>query len=174
MNVILTILGAIAWLAVTSPSFSEPMSDEATLRQIPAGFAQAWAKHDGHQLARIMADDVDFVTVGGTWLHGSQDFEKYHTRLLTGRFKSSTITPLDVSVRFLRPDIAFIRWSWTIEGDMNPDGSARTQRFGLMTMVAEKRNGAWVIVAAQNTNATTGIPPEATDIRSPITFPSKR
>lgn len=26
-------------------------------------------------------------------------------------------------------------------------------RFGMMTMVAEKRNGTWLVVVAQNTNA---------------------
>jgi len=171
MNAKVTILCAAAWLAISSPVSSEPMSDEAALRQLPIAFSEAWAKHDGHQLARIMADDVDFVTVGATWLHGSGDFEKYHSRLLTGRFKGSTITPLDVSVRILPSGIAFVRWSWTIEGDKDPDGTARPQRFGLMTMFAEKRDGAWVVVAAQNTNASTESPPEAADIRSPITVP---
>jgi uncharacterized protein (TIGR02246 family) len=32
------------------------------VRQIPQDFCDAWAKHDGHALAKIMADDVDFVT----------------------------------------------------------------------------------------------------------------
>ena len=39
-------------------------------------------------------------------LQGKPDFEKYHTRLLSGRFKDSTITPLQTEVRFLRPDIS--------------------------------------------------------------------
>jgi uncharacterized protein (TIGR02246 family) len=166
-----TILVVIALLALRPPALGQPMSDEAAVRRLPVAFSEAWAKHDGYELAKIMAGDVDFVTVGATWLHGSGDFEKYHTRLLSGRFKGSTITPLDVSVRFLRPDLASIRWSWSIQGDRNPDGSARPKRFGLMTMWAEKREGAWSVVAAQNTNATTDAPPEAKGIKSPIAIP---
>ena len=62
-----------------------------------------------------------------------------------------------------------------IQGDKNVDGSARPQRFGLMTMVADKRNGVWVVAAVQNTNgptdATPARPPEAHDIKSPIVVP---
>ena len=47
-------------------------------------------RHDVHQLVRMMAEDVDFVTVGLTWLRGRADFEKYHARLLTGRFNEIT------------------------------------------------------------------------------------
>ena len=59
--------------------------DEEALRKLPQAFSDAWAKHDGHELAKLMADDVDFVTVGATLIHGRPDFEKWHTRLLSGR-----------------------------------------------------------------------------------------
>ena len=93
-----------------------------------------------------MAGDVDFVTVGATWIHGRADFEKCHTQLLNGRFKESANTPLKTSVRFMRPDLAVVHRSWLIQGDKNADGSARTKRFGLMTMLAEKeksRDSSW-------------------------------
>jgi uncharacterized protein (TIGR02246 family) len=149
---------------------TQTKGDEEVVRDLPRAFCHAWAKHDGHELAKIMAEDVDFVTVGATWLHGRDDFEKYHARLLSDRFKDSTNTLLDTIVRFLRPGLAIVRWSWTIQGDKNPDGSARPQRSGLMTMLAEKRNGVWLVTAAQNTNAGPGAP-EAADIKLPITFP---
>jgi ketosteroid isomerase-like protein len=68
----------------------------------------------------------------------------------------------------MRPDVALVHWSWRIDGDRNVDGSAREPRLGLMTMVVAKRKGRWSIAAAQNTNATSGSPPEAEGIRSPI------
>ena len=42
-----------------------------------------------------MAEDVDFVTVATTYLHGRADFEKFHVPLRGGRFKESSLTPLD-------------------------------------------------------------------------------
>jgi len=145
--------------------------DEEAIRRLPKAFSEAWAKHDGHELAQIMADDVDFVTVGATWFHGRRDFESYHTRLLSGRFKDSTITPLETAVRFLRPDLAVLHWSWSIQGDKNPDGSPRTPRFGLLTMVAEKRKGRWFVAAAQNTNSFPNASPEEQGIKMPIVVP---
>src|SRR6516164_9675881 len=134
--------------------------DEEAVRKLPQSFCDAWAKRDGHELAKIMADDVDFVTVATVYLHGRTDFEKFHTRLLSGRFRDSTITSLESSERFLRPDMAVVHWSWKIEGDKNFDGTPRAApRFGMMTMVAQKRNSNWQVVVAQNTNALLGRPP---------------
>src|SRR5437870_2142224 len=129
-------------LLFSAVSSAQTKTDEEAVRGLPQAFCDAWAKHDGHELARIMADDVDFVTVATTYLNGRADFEKFHVRLLSGRFKDSTNTPLQATVRFLHPDMAVIHWSWKIEGDRNMDGTPRQQpRYGMMTMVAEKRNG---------------------------------
>ena len=52
------------------------------------------------------------------------------------------------------------------------DGTMRSEpRFGMMTMVAEKPNGTWLVVVAQNTNAVLGVPPELRDIKTPIPIP---
>jgi hypothetical protein len=59
-----------------------------------------------------------------------------------------------------------------IDGDKNMDGTLRQQpRYGMMTMVAEKRGGAWLVVVAQNTNAILGVPPELEGIKTPIPIP---
>jgi len=59
-----------------------------------------------------------------------------------------------------------------IDGDKNMDGTLRQQpRYGMMTMVAEKRSGAWLVVVTQNTNAILGVPPELEGIKTPIAIP---
>lgn len=159
------------FLAGASTVLAQSKSDEEAVGKLPQAFCDAWAQHDGHALAKIMADDVDFVTVATTYLHGREDFETFHVRLLNGRFKDCTITVLKTTTRFLRPDMAVVHWSWKIAGDKNPDGSPRQPRFGLMTLVAEKKNGNWLVVMGQNTNAILGIPPELQDIKTPIAIP---
>jgi len=158
-------------LVVILPADAQTKTDEEAVRKLPQAFSDAWAKHDGHELAKMMADDVDFVTVATTYLHGRSDFEKFHVRLLSGRFKDSTITPLQTIVRFLRRDMAVVHWSWKIEGDKNPDGTLRQPRYGMMTLVAERRGSNWLVVVGQNTNAILGIPPELQDIKTPIAIP---
>ncbi len=163
--------GILLFLFATGAN-AQSKADEEAVRKLPQAFCEAWAKHDGHELARIMAEDVDFVTVATTYLHGRADFEKFHTRLLSGRFKEANLTSLQTTARFLRPDIAVVHWSWKIESDRNMDGTVRQQpRFGMMTMVAERRNGTWQVVVAQNTNAVLGVPPELQDIKTPIPRP---
>ena len=162
----------VTLLLMTSSNVNaQAKGDEQAVRKLPQAFCDAWAKHDGHELAKMMDDDVDFVTVATTYLHGKADFEKFHMRLLSGRFKDSTITPLETTIRFLRPDMAVVHWSWKIAGDKNADGTPRPPRFGLMTMVAEKRGDAWPMIVAQNTNAMLGTPPELQDITTPIAIP---
>jgi uncharacterized protein (TIGR02246 family) len=158
-------------LLLAAASNAQTAADEEAVRKLPQAFCDAWAKHDGHELAKIMAEDVDFVTVATTYLHGRADFEKFHVRLLGGRFKDATITMLQKTVRFLRSDMAVVHWSWKIEGDKNADGTDRQPRFGMMVMVAEKKGSAWLVVVGQNTNAMLGIPPELQDIKTPIAIP---
>jgi uncharacterized protein (TIGR02246 family) len=160
-------------MAATLPIGAQTKQDEVAVHKLPHAFSDAWNRHDGHELANLMADDVDFVTVGATWIHGRSDFEKYHTRLLSGRFSGSTITPLQVAARFLRPDLAVLHWSWKIEGDRNPDGTARRPRYGMMTMVVERRIGKWLVVVSQNDNSFPGSPPEFKGIKSPMPIPDQ-
>nr|MEA2796886.1 hypothetical protein [Phenylobacterium sp.] len=164
-----SIVAGFMALALGAPAFAQSKADTAALRAIPSQFSAAWAKHDGRELAKLMSPDVDFVNVSAIWLHGA-DFETYHSRILTGRMRNSTLVPIEVAVRFLRPDLATVRWSWKDQGDVDNAGAPMPPRYGLMTMVAEKRAGRWLVVAAQNTNAG---PPrvEAADITSPIAVP---
>jgi uncharacterized protein (TIGR02246 family) len=152
---------------------AQTKSDESAIRSIPQAFAAAWGKHDGHQLAKIMSDDVDFVIVSAEWLHGRADFETFHTRLLSGRFKESTLTPLEIDVRFLQPDQAVLHWNWSIVGDRNQDMTSRKPRLGLFTMIVEKRHGEWLVVVAQNTNwmPPPNPDPEMEGIKPRITYP---
>jgi uncharacterized protein (TIGR02246 family) len=165
---------AILLLMVAFPaSASAAPSDLSSLNAIPKAFSSAWARADGEALGQLMAPDVDFVTVGGTWLHGRRDFSLYHSRLLKERFRGSSITPLQIKVRFVRPDLAFVRWSWRIVGDRNFDGSRRPPRTGIMSMLAQHRGRKWLVIASQNTNKIPGSPPEAEGIALPMVLPDK-
>jgi uncharacterized protein (TIGR02246 family) len=166
-----SLLSGFLLLLLAATANAQFKADEEAVRKLPQAFCEAWAKHDGHELAKIMADDVDFVTVATAYLHGRADFEKFHVRLLSGRFKGANIAQLETTVRFLRPEMAVVHWSWRIDGDKNPDGTVRQPRYGMMTMVAEKRSGTWLVVVGQNTNAILGIPPELQDIKTPMAIP---
>lgn len=160
-------------LCAASPAIGQSAADRAALARIPAAFGAAWDKGDGAALGALMAPEVDFITVGATWLHGRRDFALYHTRLLAKRFAGSTMDPLETRVTFLRPDLAFVRWSWRIAGDRDFDGTLRVPRSGLMSMLAQRRAGHWLVIASQNTNKIPGSPPESAGIIPPIVLPEQ-
>jgi hypothetical protein len=108
-----------------------------------------------------MADDVDFVTVADV---SSKSFKR--TVVCKGVVCESLKRPLNKL-----PDMAVVHWSWRIDSDKSFDGTPRPPRFGMMTMVAQKRGGTWQVVVAQNTNSELGTPPELQDITSPIPVP---
>jgi len=164
----------VALLIAGCTLHAQTKADEAAVHNVPQAFAAAWAKHDGHQLAKIMSEDVDFVNVNAEWLHGRADFELFHTRLLSGRFKESTLTPLEINVRFLRPDQAVLHWNWRVEADRNQDQTTRKPRFGLFTMIVEKRGEAWLVAVAQNTNWTPppDPDPEMEGIKPMLVYPT--
>jgi uncharacterized protein (TIGR02246 family) len=166
---LLSICCAFAALAMASSARSAPADDLRIVSALPQRFSDAWAQHDARALAAIMSKDVDFVNVGAIWLHGA-DFETYHDRILKGRFKASTNRPLATKVSFIRPDIAVVRWSWKIEGETLADGMPAPTRHGLMTFIAEKRDGRWLITNAQNTNAGPARP-EADGLALPLPVP---
>lgn len=163
----------ILLLFAASPVSAQAVRDRAALAHIPEAFAAAWDKADGAALGALMAPEIDFVTVGATWLHGRRDFTLYHSRLLATRFAGSTMVPLETRVTFVRPDLAFVRWGWRIAGDRDFNGTARPPRIGLMSMLAQRRAGHWLVISSQNTNKIAGTPPEVEGITTPIVLPEQ-
>lgn len=163
---------AFALLALASSNLSvQTPADEQALRNLPQLHCDAWNKGDARALAELFATDGDWVTVATVYLHGRTDYQTFHARLLDGRFKGSKFVPIHTTVRFLRPDLGVLHWSWKMRGDENYDGTPRPPRYGLLTMVAEKRSGKWQIVVGHNTNSLLGSPPELEGIKTPIPVP---
>jgi uncharacterized protein (TIGR02246 family) len=112
-----------------------------------SGLMASWNLKDAHAFASQFTEDATFVNVNGALWIGRKDIEDRHAK--AGIFKSSHADIKPDSMRLLRPDIALIHVSWTITGDPR-DPQPRAY---LMTMVVSKRDGRWLIVAAQNGSA---------------------
>lgn len=146
-------------------------SDEERLRSFPKIFSDAVTNNDAEKLGKIMADDVDYVNVDAALMRGRADVEKHHVAGFSGVLSATIFEVLQISIRFLRPDIAFVHWSWTASGDKGRAGSAQSRRYGVMTMVAEKQADDWKVVSVQNTNSRPGGKP-LVGIVSPMPLPN--
>jgi uncharacterized protein (TIGR02246 family) len=128
------------------------VNDLDAVKQIERDWQEAWNRHDMKALAALVAEDVDFITVSGTWLKGRKAFHGSQARLHTMQFKDSVWTTTDVQVKFLKPDIALVHVSWGMKGDKDPDGTPRQLGRGIFTRVVTKQGGRWLIQASQTTN----------------------
>jgi uncharacterized protein (TIGR02246 family) len=115
-------------------------------------FAETWNLHDMTAMAALFAEDADFVNVGGMHWKGRDQIRKEHARSHELQFKESVLTVENVSVRFLKPDVALAHIEWWMKGDRDPDGTSRPPREGVMSWVLVKRGGVWRVASSHNTN----------------------
>ena len=149
-------------VALLSPALVENQShsnDIDLIKQIEKNWQAAWNGHDMKALATLVVEDVDFITVAGTWLKGRKAFEEHHARLHVMQFKESVWATNDVQVKFLKRDVAIVHVSWGMSGDKDPDGTPRQPRRGIFTRVVIKEGGNWRIKASQNTNTREAVVP---------------
>jgi uncharacterized protein (TIGR02246 family) len=131
-----------------------------------SGLMAAWNLKDAQAFASQFTEDATFVNVNGTLWIGKKDIEDRHAKAAI--FKSSHAEIKPDSMRLLRPDIALVHVSWTITGDPR-DPQPRSY---LMTMVVSKRDGRWLIVAAQNGSAVDRSTLPGTSVLVPSPLPT--
>lgn len=137
--------------------------DERAIGDIGKAWEFAWNRHDKNALSMLIAEDGEFITVefgqmGVLRLRGRDQFArayaaKHNTWYAASRWKTG-----EMSVRFLRPDLALARVNWTTVGDKVPHRKHGERREGLFTWVVEKRAGMWTIIASQETEAMPPLP----------------
>src|SRR5215475_10816409 len=93
----------ILLLLLTSLSLDgQTKVDEEAVRKLPQSFCDAWARRNGHELAKIMADDVDFVTMAIICLHRRVHYYRFPVLIIFLRSQAYTTTPFDITARLPR------------------------------------------------------------------------
>ncbi|MGI9449825.1 MAG: SgcJ/EcaC family oxidoreductase [Geminicoccaceae bacterium] len=128
-----------------------------TPEDIPRRFADAWNAKDGRALARLFADDADFVNVVGLWWNNRDDIERAHDYGLRSFFKKSKISARRVKVRRIGDDVAVVHVRWKLVGQTGKQGETLGDRFAIMVFVAQQFVEGWTVVAAHNTDVIPGM-----------------
>lgn len=118
----------------------------------------AWNAHDMHRAATLVEPDVDFVTVAGRWLRGREEFLSHHRDIHGRHMRTTAWTTLAHAERRLRDDLVVAHVEWVLAGELDPDGAPRPPRAGIFTWVIRRRDGAWRIAVAHNTNLRADTP----------------
>jgi uncharacterized protein (TIGR02246 family) len=117
----------------------------------------AWNAHDADALARLVSDDVRFVTVAGKRLLGRAEFHDHHRSIHAGQMRDSAWRTLGWEQRSLPGGLLLAHVEWTIDGDCDADLRPRPRRFGVFTWIVAASAGRMAIVAAHNTNLDAGV-----------------
>jgi uncharacterized protein (TIGR02246 family) len=134
------------------------MSKEQNLGGLVEQLETAWNRSDSVAFAAPFADDADFIHILGGHFVGRVSIEKGHRAIFDTVYKGSKLKFVVEKIRFASPDVALIFASGiltTSHPGIPPQINARP------TLVLQKREGAWQIIAFQNTRiAPEGAPPD--------------
>ena len=125
--------------------------DERALHSMVYQLEAAWNSADGAAFAALFAEDADFIHILGGYYAGRPAIESGHRMIFGTIYKGSTVRYSVEKIKFLRPDVAiiFLRQHLRFaEAGVAQELDARP------TIVAEKINSDWKIVALQNTRIT--------------------
>src|SRR5262245_14177366 len=78
-------------------------ADEDAIRETELQFNEAWGRHDAEGMVATMTDDLQFVTVNGSWSKNREEYRDLMLRLHgpQGPFRASTRETPHMIVRFL-------------------------------------------------------------------------
>ncbi len=156
------ILLATPFARTQQPGPSGTPADEAAIRAVVQGEADAWNRGDAEAFAAHYAENGSFTNVIGQQLYGKPAFVKQHAMILSTIYKGSHNTFTVGHLTFLRPDVAVVDIDGILTGfsrlppglQAAPDGSMHVKLQEVMT----QEHGQWQIAAFHNV-AVTPLPP---------------
>jgi len=133
--------------------------DEAAIHKVIAEMTEGFNNHDGKAAARMYVPDARFVSVRGDMMNGQAGIEKGLSAILSSWAKNATQRTMDVTVRFIRPDVALANVTNELSGLVAPGGNTLPSHQELSLRVFVKDAGAWQIAAFHNTLVAPFSPP---------------
>ena len=145
------IVGFVFVNAATCRAQSSNKSDEEAIKKVIAGTTEAFNKHDAKAFTRFYTADAELITVRGERMRGAAEIEKGLAAIFSTRAKSVTLKTLDLTVRFIRPDVAVAHVTNELSGLVSPAGEPLPPHRELSVRVFVKEQGKWLVTAFHNT-----------------------
>ena len=135
----------------SDPKALESPADLDAIRQVITETTAAFNLHDAKAFARYYTPDAWLVTVRGESMAGTAEIENGLTSVFESRAKSAKLEALDVSIRFIRPDVALAHVLNELSGLKSPSGEVLPAHRELSIRVLVKNDGVWRVTAFHNT-----------------------
>lgn len=155
-----SIVGLLICYAVTcNAQISTSREDEEAIKKVIAGTTEAFNKHDAKAFARFYTPDAELVTVRGERMKGMDEIEKGLAAIFATRATAATLKTLDVSIRFIKPDVAVAHVTNEMSGVVNTEGEKMPAHRELSIRVLVKNKEIWRVTAFHNTMISTSQAP---------------
>jgi uncharacterized protein (TIGR02246 family) len=147
----LTIVVAFACVVVSRPAVAiDRATDENAIRQVVNDYVTFWNKHDMSTFGSLFTDDAEWVNIVGMVWRGNAEIVKVHQIVHKTNFKNRNMQLDDMTVRFVRPDVAVAIVRWTLDGFDAPDGRRFDKGQNVAMLVFVKEKDKWLISGGEN------------------------
>jgi uncharacterized protein (TIGR02246 family) len=123
-------------------------ADEAAIRTIIAGLADAWTRGDGEAFGKSFAADADFTVWHGLYVKGRDAIAHGHAQIFSTIYKGTKLQINVRSIRFLRDDIAIVHTEASV---VKKEEAFPSTPVAVPVLVLSKEKGRWQIAVFQNT-----------------------
>lgn len=129
-------------------------ADEQAIQQVVNTMETGWVQKNGETFASVFADAHDYIVWNGYYFPGftRQRNAEAHQGLFNGPYKTYDVKFKIDKIRFLRPDLALVH---VYGGGYQKGKSIPENPNVLMSMILEKKDGSWKIIAFHNLDLET-------------------
>ena len=142
---------AIKSLVLSGTEAFNRHEDEEAIKSLILAWTEASNRHDAKAGTAFFTLDADYVNVFGRWSKGVTEIEKFRKERYDTALKESKITPIDIQIRFIRPDVAIVHELHDFRGMVGPNGEKMPTQRELGIRVLVKEHGKWFVTAFHNT-----------------------
>ncbi len=125
--------------------------DEEAIRNIILEMTEGFNKHDAKTATQMYTSNADFVNVRGDKYTGAEEIQQKLAAIFLTRAKQATLKTLNVTVRFVNPELAIVHVTNELSGLVDSAGLKLPSHQELSIRVFIKESDNWRVTAFHNT-----------------------
>lgn len=138
-------------MALSAAAQGNEADKQAIEKQVDA-FMNSWNNHNFSDMKNYTTPDLDWVNVVGMYWKDRREVEFAHQYFHEHMFKTVPLTKNWVRIRFLTRDVAIAHVGARAGNYTTPSGFNVAEGDNIALMVFIKKDGQWLLTAAENVN----------------------